>query len=52
MRRFAMSIALLLCAAPTFAAMQAKPVEWKIGKESFSGVLVFDDANPSSVRAW
>lgn len=45
MRRFVMSIALLLLAAPTLAAMQAKPVEWKVGKESFSGVLVFDDAN-------
>jgi dienelactone hydrolase len=45
MRRFVMSVALLLWAAPTLAAMQAKPVEWKIGKESFSGVLVFDDAN-------
>ncbi|MGH8077068.1 MAG: dienelactone hydrolase family protein, partial [Lysobacter sp.] len=45
MRRFFVSIALLLCAAPTLAAMQTKPVEWKISKDSFSGVLVFDDAN-------
>jgi dienelactone hydrolase len=45
MRRFVMSIALFLFAAPTFAAMQAQPVEWKVGKESFSGFLVFDDAN-------
>jgi dienelactone hydrolase len=36
---------LLLCAAPAFAAMQAKPVEWKLGKQSFSGVLVYDDAS-------
>jgi len=45
MRRLAMSIVLLLCAVPAWAAMQARPVEWKIGKDSFSGVLVFDDAN-------
>ena len=45
MRRFAMTIVLLLSAAPVLAAMQAKPVEWKIGKDSFSGVLVFDDSN-------
>jgi len=25
------------------AAMQARPVEWKVGKEAFSGVLVYDD---------
>jgi dienelactone hydrolase len=35
----------LLCAAPAFAAMQAKPVEWNLGKQSFSGVLVYDDAS-------
>lgn len=45
MRRFVMSIALMLCAAPALAAMQAKPIEWKVGKDTFSGVLVFDDAN-------
>ena len=45
MRRFAMTIVLMLSAAPVWAAMQAKPVEWKIGKDSFSGVLVFDDSN-------
>lgn len=45
MRRFVVSIALMLCAAPTLAAMQANPVEWKVGKDRFSGVLVFDDAN-------
>ena len=45
MRRFAMTIALILSAAPALAAMQAKPVEWKIGKDGFSGVLVFDDSN-------
>jgi dienelactone hydrolase len=35
----------LLCTAPAFAAMQAKPVEWKLDKQSFSGVLVYDDAS-------
>lgn len=45
MRRFVLSLALILCAAPALAAMQARPVEWKLGKDTFSGVLVFDDAN-------
>lgn len=26
------------------AAMQARPVEWKVGNDAFSGVLVYDDA--------
>ncbi|MBD4969262.1 dienelactone hydrolase family protein, partial [Xanthomonas citri pv. citri] len=29
---------------PAAAAMQAKPLEWTIGKDTFSGVLVYDDA--------
>lgn len=44
MRRSIAALTLLLCAAPAFAAMQAKPVEWKVGKQAFSGVLVYDDA--------
>ncbi|HEY0333458.1 MAG TPA: dienelactone hydrolase family protein [Stenotrophomonas sp.] len=32
------------------AAMQAKPVEWKIGADTFSGVLVYDDADGDSQR--
>ncbi|MCY7354634.1 MAG: dienelactone hydrolase family protein [Lysobacter sp.] len=44
MRRSILALSLLMLSAPTFAAMQAKPVEWKIGKQSFSGVLVYDDA--------
>src|SRR4249919_89367 len=28
-----------------FAKMQAKPVEWTLGKQAFSGVLVYDDAS-------
>ncbi|MFA0923340.1 dienelactone hydrolase family protein [Xanthomonas fragariae] len=31
-------------AFPAAAAMQTKPLEWKIGKDTFSGVLVYDDA--------
>ena len=34
-----------LWASPVLAAPQAKPVEWKIGKQVFSGYLVYDDAN-------
>ena len=40
--------ALLLCAFGVSAAhaeMQAKPVEWKVGKDTFSGYLVYDDTN-------
>lgn len=45
MRRLVAALAAVLCTAPAFAAMQARPIEWKIGKDSFSGVLVFDDTN-------
>lgn len=34
----------LLCSASAFAAMLAKPVEWKQGKQRFSGFLVYNDA--------
>jgi dienelactone hydrolase len=27
------------------AEMQARPVEWKVGKDTFSGYLVYDDTN-------
>lgn len=43
--RLSATLALLCAAAPALAAMQARPVEWKVGKDSFSGVLVYDDAN-------
>ncbi|HWI24582.1 MAG TPA: dienelactone hydrolase family protein, partial [Lysobacter sp.] len=43
--RYVAALALFAFAAPAFAAMQAKPVEWKVGKDSFSGVLVYDDTN-------
>jgi dienelactone hydrolase len=43
--RFVLAAVLAACTMPAFAAMQAKPVEWKVGDDSFSGVLVYDDAN-------
>ena len=46
MRRTLVAVALLLSGLSTaHAAMQAKPVEWKVGKDTFSGVLVYDDTN-------
>lgn len=41
-------LSLLLAAfwtSPLLAAPQAKPVEWKVGKQVFSGFLVYDDAS-------
>lgn len=32
-------------ASPLLAAPQAKPIEWKIGEDVFSGYLVYDDAS-------
>jgi dienelactone hydrolase len=37
-------LSFFLMASPAFAAMQAKPVEWKQGKQRFSGYLVYNDA--------
>ena len=31
--------------ASAHAEMQARPVEWKVGKDTFSGYLVYDDTN-------
>ena len=45
MRRTAALLALCFLSAPVFAAMQSKPVEWKIGDDTFSGVLVYNDVN-------
>ena len=45
MRRLALLLGLMLSAVPAFAAMQAKPVEWKVGEDRFSGTLVYDDSN-------
>lgn len=44
MLRLFAAVALLLSTAPVFAGMQAKPVEWKIGKQTFAGHVVYDDA--------
>src|SRR5690606_14194007 len=46
MRRAALLLALLPLSASTIAAMQAEPVEWKVGDQAFSGVLVYDDDSP------
>lgn len=45
MSRSLATLCLMLLASPAFAAMQARPLEWKIGEEAFSGVLVYDDTN-------
>jgi dienelactone hydrolase len=42
---FALLCLSVLFSLPAFAAMQAKPVEWKQGKQRFSGYLVYNDAN-------
>ncbi len=34
-----------LVSLPAFAKMQVKPVEWTLGTQRFSGVLVYDDAS-------
>ena len=44
MHRLFAAASFLLFASPVFAAMQAKPVEWKIGKQAFAGYVVYDDA--------
>ena len=40
MRRTLLAVALLLSATPALAKMQAKPLEWTVGKERFSGYVV------------
>lgn len=44
MRKVLLAIAFYLCATPAFAEMKAQPVEWQVGKDRFSGYLVYDDA--------
>lgn len=44
MRRMLLAIALSTLALPALAKMQEKPVEWTVGQDRFSGVLVYDDA--------
>lgn len=45
MLRCAIPLLLLLLSSPAFATMQTRPLEWTVGKTTFSGVLVYDDAN-------
>lgn len=47
MRKISVILAALtaLWASPLWAAPQARPVEWKIDKQVFSGFLVYDDAS-------
>ena len=45
MRRIIFAIALLFAAAPAFAKMQARPVDWALDGKAFSGFLVYDDAS-------
>ena len=44
MKRLAILVVLLLASAPAWAKMQTRTVEWTLGKQAFSGVLVYDDA--------
>jgi dienelactone hydrolase len=44
MKRLLAVLLLSLCALPVAAKMQARPVDWTLGKHAFSGVLVYDDA--------
>lgn len=45
MKRLLVGAVLSLAAMPAIAAMVEKPVDWTIGKDRFTGVLVFDDTN-------
>ena len=45
MRRILIAAGLLLASLPAFAAMKTKPVEWTVGKDRFSGYVVYDDAS-------
>jgi dienelactone hydrolase len=45
MRRPILALSLSLLCSPAMAAMQAKPIEWKLGSQAFSGYVVYDDAS-------
>jgi dienelactone hydrolase len=45
MRRTLLAIGLLFASLPAFAKMQAKPVEWSVGQDRYSGYVVYDDAS-------
>ena len=44
MRRCLLAFALYAVATSSFAAIKTRPVEWKVGNDTFSGHLVYDDA--------
>lgn len=44
MRRSLLAVGLSLCSVSALAAMQARPIEYKVGDDTFSGYLVYDDA--------
>jgi dienelactone hydrolase len=44
MKRLLALLLLSLCSLPALARMQATPVDWTLGRQTFSGVLVYDDA--------
>jgi dienelactone hydrolase len=48
MRQLAATLALAMGITPAFAAMQTRPVEWKVGDDAFSGMLVYDDASTTA----
>lgn len=45
MQRLLLTAILSMCAVPATAAMVANPVDWTIGNDRFTGVLVYDDTN-------
>jgi len=45
MQRLMLAAILSLCTLPAMAAMVEKPVDWTIGKDTFTGVLVYDGTN-------
>ncbi|HJR74241.1 MAG TPA: dienelactone hydrolase family protein [Luteimonas sp.] len=44
MRCSLLAVALSCCSLSAFAAMKSEPTEYKVGNDSFSGYLVYDDA--------
>ncbi|MFL6593037.1 MAG: dienelactone hydrolase family protein [Luteimonas sp.] len=44
MKRLLIALSLFALSAPVLAKMQARPIDWTVGKQAFSGVLVYDDA--------
>jgi hypothetical protein len=52
MRQLMAALVLAAGITPAFAAMQTRPVEWKVGNESFSGMLVTTMSAPRHDPAW